>query len=105
MKRTPLRRKTPLRSRGAVSKRQQDDLDAFRLALHVRSGGFCEAHTPACPPGRHEGVHCHHIAPSDRRRGVHDPERGLFCCLKAHHHIHANPAESYENGWLLRSAA
>ena len=103
-RRTPMKRGAPLRSRSAKTKRREPELDAFRLALHLRSGGLCEARTPACPPFPHEGVHCHHI----RRRsqgGTHDPANGLLCCVAGHSFIHANPAMSYERGWLARTEA
>lgn len=92
-----------LGNRGAKSKREQPALAAFRLALHLRSGGFCEARTPACPPGRHEGTDAHHCAPSDRDAGRHDPERGLLLCRPGHNYVHATPAESYAAGWLIKS--
>lgn len=111
MKRTPLapgkplRRKTRLRSVGAKARREAPSLAAFRAALEARSGGWCEARTPACPPGMHPGHHAHHCAPSDRDRGVHDPARGLWLCFPAHAFVHREPAVSYRNGWLLRDGA
>jgi hypothetical protein len=110
MKRTELRRKTPLKrgSRlppvGAKTRRDAGDLAAFRLALHVRSGGFCEARTPACPEGRHEGVHAHHVRLRSQGGG-HDPSNGLLLCAAAHNYVHANPAESYAAGWLAWRSA
>ena len=104
MKRTPLRRKTPLRSRGRKAAREKPALDAFREALRARSGGLCEARTPACPPRRHEGVHANHV----RRRsqgGTHDAANGLLLCAAGHQWIHEHPAMSFERGWLARTEA
>lgn len=98
-------KRSPIRSRSAKAKANQPALDAFRTALRERSGGACEANTPACPWLRHEGHHAHHRSISDRRIGVHDPERGLWVCHLGHSYIHANPAASYDAGWLLRGAA
>lgn len=109
MKRSgPLERRTPLKSgKGlpSVGARKRRTLAAeaeFRRAVKVRAHGFCELQTPACLPFRHEGHHAHHIAPSDRDRGVHDPERGLFACFPGHAWVHRHPEQSYERGWLLR---
>ena len=115
MKRSAPRRRTPLRrgtsqlkrSRlnpvGKKAKREARDLARFRLALHLRSGGFCEAHTPACPPGRHEGCDPHHLCHADRDRGLHLPSRGLWVCRPGHDWIETHPALSYEAGWLLKA--
>lgn len=105
MKRTPLARKTPLRQQGRKTKREQPDLDAFRTAIAQRSRGLCELATPACPVGPHPAAHAHHVAPSDRDRGLHDPARGLAACAVGHSYVHANPAESYQRGWLIRATA
>lgn len=101
MKRTPLRRRTPLRSVGARKLRTQSAERAFREALIARSGGRCEVVTPACPDGWHEGAHGHHCWPSDRDRNIHDPNRGLFVCAPAHDYIHRSPEWSRPRGFLL----
>lgn len=105
MKRTPLKRKTPLRSRGRKADREKPALDAFREALRARSGGLCEVRTPACPLGPHFGCDPHHRCHADRDRGVHDPERGLWVCRVGHDWIETHPAESYRAGWLIRGEA
>ena len=111
LRRTPLRRGTSQlkRSRlnpvGKKANREASDLARFRLALHLRSGGFCEARTPACPPGVHEGCDPHHLSHADRDRGVHLPERGLLVCRQGHDFIEQHPAWSYEQGYLLRDGA
>ena len=98
---TPLRRGKPLRSVGARKRRTMAAEQAFRVALRERSGGRCEVVTPACPQGWHLGAHAHHIYPSDRDRGVHDPNRGLFVCADAHSAIHNMPSWSRARGYLL----
>lgn len=106
MKRSqPLRRSSPLRQKGAKARREQVERNAFRFAVRARAQGFCELQTPACLPYRHEGHHAHHLAPSDRDRGTHDPERGLWCCFPGHEWVHRHPERAYEAGWLRRDGA
>jgi hypothetical protein len=103
LKRTVLKpRTTPIKQRGAKAMREQDALDVFRHELKYRSGGECEVDNPtACGTSqRHRGVHAHHVWPEDRDGGVHDPERGLWVCVRAHDYIHDHPALSAEFGWL-----
>jgi hypothetical protein len=69
-----------------------------REAVRGRSGGACEASTPACPAGRHRAEHVHHLA----GRSNHNPDNLLHVCHLAHQHIHANPAESYAAGWMRK---
>ena len=102
MKRTPLKRRTPLRSRGRKAHREWDAIAAFRVAIHVRSGGYCEARTPSCKPGPHEGTDCHHRWPSDRDKGLHDPSRGVLLCGPAHLYVHGNPSIARMDGLLMR---
>lgn len=85
--------------------RNERALKAFREQIILRSQGLCEANTPACLPGPHRGEHCHHRSISERRVGVHNPDHGLMICLAGHTYVHANPAESYAAGWLLRATA
>lgn len=109
MKRSPIERRTPLKRTGrlaSVGQRKARTLTAerqFRQQVRINAGGLCQIHSPACPPGRHEGHHAHHLCTADRRSGVHDPARGLLACDAGHRYLHANPAEAYAAGWLLRS--
>ena len=105
MKRSPLKRKARLKSKGRKAKREEPAVAAFRAAVRERAEGLCEANGPACPLGPHQGHHAHHCCIADRRRGVHDPDRGLYVCAEAHRHIHDNPHEAYVRGWLWRSKA
>lgn len=69
-----------------------------RVVVYDRSGGFCEANTPACTTGPHKAVHVHHIA----GRTDHLPSNLLHVCHNAHDYIHAHPAESYAAGWMVK---
>jgi hypothetical protein len=98
----PLRRSQPLRSRGRKAARELDDLSAMRLAVHLRSGGFCEARTPSCRVGVHEGSDVHHRWPSDRDRGRHDAARCVLLCAASHLWAHSNPSVARLDGLLMR---
>ena len=108
MRRTPLKRRTPLRSHshlapiGRKARREADDLAAFRAVVHDRL--WCEGNDITCSAQRHNGHHAHHIWPGDRDMGLHDPERGLLLCAAAHHYVHANPSWSYLHGYLGRTS-
>ena len=100
MKRSPLKRgtkplvrRTPLRSRPEPS-----HLRDAKQAVRERSGGQCEANTPACT-GR--AVHVHHVLPRSAG-GKHSTANLLHCCQHCHQFIHDHPALSYERGWLKR---
>jgi hypothetical protein len=68
--------------------------EAVRAEVHWRSGGFCER----C--GRALIVEYHHkLRRAQGGMGTLDNCAGL--CGPCHVHVHANPAESYEAGWLL----
>jgi hypothetical protein len=99
-----LRAKPPKRLSkvGARKLRARPDEAAFRAALQRRSHGFCEVSTPACPPHRHEGHDPHHIFTSDRAKGIHDPDRGLWVCRLGHDWIGLHPALAREQGWAKR---
>lgn len=92
----------PLPKIGPKAKRERRDLDAFREALRERSGGECEgpASVPHDQRGRHFGCDPHHLFPSDRACGVHDPERGLWVCRTLHDWIDANPHLAEDLGLL-----
>lgn len=65
-----------------------------------RCGGRCEAQAPDCDL---RATQAHHILPRGMGGGSsHDPELGLAVCDSCHGWIHANVAESYERGWLMR---
>lgn len=88
--RTPV--KAPVRSR------RPDMSPGTRQAVTERSGGQCEALTIACTV---QASHIHHIA----GRSGSDPHRLenlLHVCSPCHSYIHANPGESYLNGWMRK---
>jgi len=72
-----------------------------RRWIEGRSGGACEAKTPACT-GR--GAHAHHIVM--RSQGGDDGTGNLlWVCPPCHSYIHEHPAESYDAGWLRHTPA
>ena len=112
MKRTPLTRRTPL-ARGTTSlkrspiarvgKKQRSDraeLAKARGVVETRSGGRCEFELARvrCEAA---AVHLHHVHRRSQG-GSNEPGNLRFLC--AHHHglVHANPAWSFEHGWLAR---
>lgn len=74
-----------------------------RRQLRARARGQCEAAVSPDCTGR--GVHAHHKA----AKGAHGRDDSLsnllYVCHRCHDHIHANPAESYERGFLERTTA
>lgn len=92
------RSRRPLAKVGAKTRREAADLAAFRRALKARAGGRCEIRvSPECTG---IGTDAHHMAPSDRDRGRHDPERGLWLCRAGW--VHRFPERAYEWGYLLK---
>ena len=100
-RRTPMKR-SRLNPVGKKAKREAPGLYAMKLGVHLRAGGMCEASTPSCPVGVHEGSDVHHRWPSDRDRGVHDPTRCVLLCGPAHLWTHANPSVARLDGLLMR---
>jgi hypothetical protein len=97
--RKPLRR-TQISTRGhAKTRAGQVRLALAKAEVRGRSGGACEANTPACPPDRHPADHAHHVQPRSAG-GLHDADNLLDVCNAGHRWIHANPAASYDAGWL-----
>lgn len=62
-----------------------------------RAGGACEAMIHGACTGH--VAHWHHRKISGREHAV---TNGLAVCDSCHRWIHANPADSYENGWLVK---
>ncbi len=94
MKRTPLRRRTPI-----CQWRPQADTRSFTLAVLCRAGSMCEADTPACTIG---ATMAHHRKLRSQG-GSNDPDNGLAVCAPCHRWIHDHPAEAYAQGWMLRA--
>lgn len=104
------RSRRPLRRVGKRQARERSSLDQARQ--RVRGRVWCEAwgvNVPGtlleyvCAETLHEGSDCHHVWPSDRDRGVHDPDRMLFLCRDAHRWVHDHPRLAGELGLLHRS--
>lgn len=114
MNRTPLARRTPLDRRSALVRStplrrtrwnlrrrpESEELGTARRVVRSRSGGVCEASTPACTRA---AVHAHHIRLRSQG-GTHEPSNLLDVCAACHRHIHENPEESYRYGLLRRGA-
>lgn len=104
MKRTPLARKTALRSRkrlNRVSARQRAAnllLDQARLEAYTRSAGQCEAtELPHDCTGRAE--HFHHVLPRSAG-GPNTVENLLGVCEPGHSVIHGHPTMARDLGYL-----
>lgn len=83
-------------SRKAAVRKESAKLRAARPVVLRRSGGYCEANTPDCPPGAHQAQHVHH----KRGKRYEEPSDLLHVCFAAHHYIHCNPEQSYRIGWM-----
>lgn len=111
--RTPiLRSRKPLAVRGRKAKREEEALARFRRDLQNRSGGWCEAverravdGDPVCSVFAHAGEHAHHVWPEDRDAGIHEADRGLYLCARAHAWAHAHPWEAALAGLLRPDAS
>jgi 5-methylcytosine-specific restriction endonuclease McrA len=96
VKKTALRRKTPLRSRPRVDK----ELERAKPLLRARSGGFCEVR--AWNRCQTLGTQVHHR----KRRsqgGAHALSNCLWVCFACHTFIHMAGGKAYDQGWLVRS--
>ena len=60
---------------------------------------FCEAQLPVCLGA----ASCRHHKVRRSQGGGDGPESTADLCATCHVYIHANPAWSYEHGWLVRS--
>lgn len=90
MKRSPLRRRTPLRRSVKGRARPKEPMAAW-----------CEIHLAGCygiPTDRHHKLPRSHGGRDDRGST-------MDLCRYCHRYVHANPALAYEHGWLIRSAA
>ena len=113
MKRSPLKRSTPLRSSsslrrvsplrsGTTAQRRAHPAGSGRARPDEPLADWCEARIEGVCTGR--AAHRHHI----RRRsqgGTDDASNTTDICSDCHQHVHANPAWSYANGLLERGVA
>lgn len=95
------RRKAVVKSRRGTVRSTSDFSDVTRQDLVDRSGGWCEVAVPGCM-GRGDQAH-HRLRRSQGGKGT--LANGLWVCRACHAYVHDHPAESYERGWLIRSAS
>lgn len=98
MKRTALRRKSPLKPLGkkAVYNLQ---FEKMRPVIKLRANGYCEAQVRGVCGNW--GAHVHHRKMRSHG-GTNDADNLLLVCYQCHRYIHANPAISYRQGWLVK---
>lgn len=99
MKRSPLKRRTPLRSK------RSDTLwrDARDAALE-RDQWDCRAEAHGLDGECEAPLDVHHVRPRSQG-GTHDLSN-LVCLCRSHHRwVHAHPAVAYRLGLLQRGAA
>ena len=102
MKRSPIRRRTPLRHRSAKRAAREQLLRELRVEL-LATRRSCEAEWfgfRECS-GRRE---VHHVQRRSQG-GLHAPENLLVVCAAHHEAIHANPADAVRAGLLTGRAA
>lgn len=105
----PLRRHTPLKPKSAIKRTpmvhaakqgSKTDFPAkVKEAVRRRSGGWCEF--PRCT--RAAVAFHHRLMRSQGGPGT--AENCMHLCTSCHTFVHAHPAQSYEEGWLLRRPA
>lgn len=107
MKRTPLKRKTPLRAkRGFV--RVPLSRNGHRSAGWTRSRRWCfDRAGDRCEVRRAEGCtgraeHAHHIRLRSQG-GSDDPANLLAVCHACHEWVHKNRDEARKHGWIIDS--
>jgi hypothetical protein len=105
MKRTELRRKTPLkagkplaRSRIARKPPPHGFPEEVRMIVRRRCGGRCEVGSEVCT-GRAEHLHHRKL----RRHKDHSEANALYCCQPCHLHIHQYVTKAYLMGWLVHA--
>jgi hypothetical protein len=108
VKRSPLRRRTPLRRFGRISPRS-----AKRIALDVERRAFVArilSERPRCEMLNDHAVRCHRASEHvheklTRARGgdILDPTNVLAVCFHCHRAIHDNPAWATAKGLLISS--
>jgi hypothetical protein len=96
VKRTPLKRKTPLRAKIT----EPSELRKAKKIVKERSGGRCEARIPSVCTGR--ATDAHHVKMRSRG-GKHDPGNLLDVCRHCHDWIDANPRSATQMGLLKHS--
>lgn len=100
--RTPIGRGAAPKKIGRRGRRLEASWQACRAAVISRSGGACEGpDLPGIHPSHaHGATDVHHLHPSDRAAGVHDPDRCLHLCRPLHSWIDLEPRKAHELGLL-----
>jgi hypothetical protein len=96
VKRSPIKRKTPLRARKA----DPPELIKAKEIVRQRSGGRCEGRIPSICIGRAAEVH--HVK-SRARGGDHDPSNLKDLCTPCHRFVTENLRSATEMGLLKHS--
>jgi 5-methylcytosine-specific restriction endonuclease McrA len=96
VKRSPLRRRTPLR----VKISDPPELRKAKLLVRERSAGKCEGRIPSVCIGRAAEVH--HVK-SRARGGAHDISNLLDLCRPCHRFVTENPRSATQMGLLKHS--
>jgi hypothetical protein len=104
VKRTPLKRRAPIKRSTAKASRQPRRTspgftEETKAWVRRRSGNRCEVRAGEHCTGR--AAHFHHR--KLRRHGDHGAANCLHVCLECHVHLHANPAKAELMGWIVRS--
>jgi 5-methylcytosine-specific restriction endonuclease McrA len=108
MKRTALKRYTPLRKVSKLKHRRQAVTipKAVREAVKERSGGRCEGVEEICSGNNVHRVRCvkngsdmHHVK-GKGRGGKNTSENIIYLCRSCHRYTHDNPAKARELGLM-----
>jgi len=98
MRRTPLSRRSPLRFRSSKRAAVMPARRALVASL-LTERPWCQRYGVERSTDVHE--------PLTRAQGgnILDPANARAICRRCHEHIHASPAQSYAEGWLIRKGA
>lgn len=95
MKRSPLKRRKPLR-RNVATLDERDAWEQLRQQVYARAGGLCDL----CGTRLPQGFHAHHRR--TRSRGGSDDVLNLVALHPScHDAVHRNPRRSYLQGFLV----
>lgn len=97
-RRRELTARTPQQERRA---RFERELAAAKVTVRQRSQGRCEYDGTDC---ENRAVHVHHKLQGRTHPRCNEPDFLLDLCAQHHAQIHAEPAVSYSQGWLLRDS-
>lgn len=101
MKRTPLKRKTPLQQGPrTVRHRTARRVDDKEFLPSVKYEAARRAHFTCKFPGCERAIQCYHHILMRSQGGKGSVDNCMPLCHRHHQHIHSNPEESYEQGWL-----